>query len=443
MTRSESTADGVRVALTDALGILTAVRGSSFLRNALMIVGGNGAGHLAILVAAPLLSRLYTPEQFGAYGAFTAVLLMVASVACLRFELAVPVPESDEEGARLATIALVSAAGVGLAAGMVAHFSLWAPGGDAGLRQWAGPALGLGVIAMGAYQAATNWAVRSRHYKVLATSRLTRSIGQVVAQLGLGALGAASTGLALGHVAGSFTGLTRLSNLTARAILQVRPRWSELLETAKRFRRFPLYSVPSGLLNSAGNQLPLLIVIGAYGLEVGGAFAFAQRIVAAPITVVSQAIGQVFVGEVRRLLASDRQRAAALYLGTIGRMAALAVIPAALLAALAAPAFRLAFGDQWVDSGRIVSVLVPMLLTQFAVLPVSSVLNLLGRTRLQLVYDALRIMLGLAPLLLLSRAGEGSLIAIGGYSLGMTLAVIINGAIGYLAIRQVETRADG
>lgn len=185
MTRSESTADGVRVALTDALGILTAVRGSSFLRNALMIVGGNGAGHLAILVAAPLLSRLYTPEQFGAYGAFTAVLLMVASVACLRFELAVPVPESDEEGARLATIALVSAAGVGLAAGMVAHFSLWAPGGDAGLRQWAGPALGLGVIAMGAYQAATNWAVRSRHYKVLATSRLTRSIGQVVAQLGL------------------------------------------------------------------------------------------------------------------------------------------------------------------------------------------------------------------------------------------------------------------
>lgn len=413
------------------------------MRNALMIVGGNGAGHLAILLAAPVLSRLYSPEQFGTYGAFTAVLLMVASVACLRFELAIPVPESDDEGARLATVALVSAGVVGLAAGLVAHLTHWAPGGDAGLRPWAGPALGLGVIALGAYQAATNWAVRSRHYKVLATSRLTRSIGQVVAQVGLGALGAASTGLALGHVVGSFSGMARLSSLIVRAILLVRPRLSELLATARRFGRFPLYSVPSGLLNSAGNQLPLLIVIGAYGLEVGGAFAFAQRIVAAPLTVVSQAIGQVFVGEVRRLLASDRQRAAALYLGTIGRMAALATVPAALLAVLAAPGFRLAFGDQWESSGRIVSVLAPMLLAQFAVLPVSSVLNLLGRTRLQLVYDALRIMLGLAPLLLLSSGGEGSLTAIGGYSLGMTLAVIINGAIGYLAIRRVESHEQG
>lgn len=412
------------------------VGASAFVRGSAWIVGGNGTGHLVLLAASPWLARLYSPEQFGSFGAFMAVLTMIVAVAGLRYEIAVPVPVSDATAARLAVLALVTVAATAVVSAVAATLLDWVPA--AGIRPPGGYGtwLGLGIAGIGGYQVLSAWSARTRAYRDLSLSRIVRSATQVAVQLGLGGVGFGSGGLIVGHVTGGFAGVTRMARSLAAGTASVSFDPRSLLAVASAYRRYPLYSAPSGLLNAAGNQVPLLIVLAAFGPEVAGLFAFAQRIIAAPVTVIGLAVGQVFVGEFGALVRSRSPAALRMYLQTAGRLFLLGAGPIGLLALVAPGLFGVVFGPAWTDAGMLVRILCPMLLAQFAVVPVSSVLNLLERTGTQLVYDVVRLLLGLGAMMGLVVLGRGASTVVAGYALGMLLAYVFNVLLGYGILRR-------
>jgi O-antigen/teichoic acid export membrane protein len=53
---------------------LAGLRANKFIRNAGIISSGAALGHVFTLVAGPLLTRIYGPEEFGALGLFTSLL---------------------------------------------------------------------------------------------------------------------------------------------------------------------------------------------------------------------------------------------------------------------------------------------------------------------------------------------------------------------------------
>lgn len=413
--------------LADRLGA------SAFVRGSVWTIAGNGAGHAAVLVASPVLSRLYTPEHFGAYGAFLAVLMMVVAVAGLRYEIAIQVPTSDAVATRLAVVALaivVISAGI---AGVVAALARWTPAGlEAAV---AAPMLALGVVGLGGYQVLAAWSTRRRDYRELALSRTARSLTQVALQLVLGFAGWAGSGLVGGHVAGGGAGVVRMGRSFLAAVRTVSLAPRALAAAAVAHWRFPVYSAPSGLLNSAGNQVPLLVVLAAFGPEVAGGFAFAQRIVAAPVVVVGQAIAQVFVGEFGAQVRARAPSSLRLYRRTLVRLFAVGFVPVVLLAIAAPAAFVWVFGPAWGEAGTFVRALTPMLLVQFAVVPVSSVLNLLERTRAQLAYDVIRLVAGVGSMAVVAALGGSAIATVATYAVGMAVAYALNVAFGYFVLR--------
>lgn len=406
---------------------------SAFARGSIWTIAGTGAGQVAVLAAAPVLSRLYSPEQFGAYGAFLAVLMMVVAVAGLRYEVAVQIPTSDAVAVRLAVVGLGAVVATAAIASVVAVLVAWSPGGLA--TGTAAPLLAVGVLGLGGYQVLAAWSIRNRTYRLLAISRGARSLAQVALQVALGLLGWNASGLVAGQVGGGFAGIARMGRslwVAVRAI-EVAPR--ALLAAAVAHWRFPVYSTPSGLLNSAGNQVPLLVVLAAFGPEVAGGFAFAQRVVAAPVVVVGQAIAQVFVGEFGTRVRARSPSSLRLYTRTLLRLFAVGLVPVAFLAVAAPPAFAWVFGPEWTEAGRFVRVLTPMLLVQFAVFPVSSVLNLLERPRAQLAYDVVRLVAGVGSMAVVAAFGWTATATIATYAVGMALANAVNAAFGYLVLR--------
>ena len=406
---------------------------SAFARGSMWTIAGNGAGHLVVVATAPWLSRLYTPADYGAYGAFLAVLMMVVSVAGLRYEIAVPVPTSEAVAARLAVVALGAVLVTAVLAGVVAAALGWSPGGlpPGATGAW----LALGIVGVGGYQVLASWSARARAYRVLSLSRIARSTTQVGLQVLAGYAGWGGFGLVVGHVAGSAAGVVRMARSLGAAVRSVPITWATLASAAATYWRFPAFSAPSGLLNSAGNQAPLLVILAAFGPEVAGGFAFAQRVVAAPVTVVGYAVGQVFVGEFGALVRTRSPAALRLYGRTLVRLFALGSVPIAGLALVAPAAFGWVFGPAWVEAGHFVRVLAPMLLVQFAVVPVSSVLNLLERTRAQLAYDAIRFALGVGSMALWIGGGAAPLTTVAVYAAGMTVAYVLNALFGYLILR--------
>lgn len=413
---------------------------SGFGRGVLWTVSGNGIGHLLIVLSAPALSRLYTPADFGGYGAFVALLMLVVSVAGLRYESAVPVPVDDSSAARIVLVALGF---VGVTATVAALCIVWVGWAAPGVSPLVTALLfGLGVAGIGTFQVLAVWTARAKAYRLLSTTKIARNGTQAALQIGLGVAGLGAVGLVVGHAAGGLVGMAPLARSLIERMRLAPTRWADLWDTAVAFRRFPAFAAPAGLLSSVGNQAPLLIVIAAYGADVGGGFAFAYRVVAAPVAVVGFAVAQVFVGEFGALVREGSWSAVAMYRRTIVRLTLVGVVPTVALAAFAPSAFAWVFGPTWIEAGHFVRLLTPMLLAQFAILPISAVLTIMERTRAQLAMEIVRVCLGVGAMVVAIALGGGAPVAVSTYSLAMVVAYVIHASVGYIVLRSVKRRDE-
>ena len=63
--------------------------------------GAATIGQGAIVVAAPVLARLYDPQAFGLPSVYAAVLSVLVAIASLRFDFAIPIATDPVEVAHL------------------------------------------------------------------------------------------------------------------------------------------------------------------------------------------------------------------------------------------------------------------------------------------------------------------------------------------------------
>ena len=365
-----------------------------FGRGILTLVGGTGAAMVVVTACSPILTRLYSPSDFGIYAVATSILAILITVTCLRYEFAIPLPATDVAAANLLALAVITAVVVSLASGVV----LWLAGpwllalfGAPGLGPYV-PLLTIGQLGGGIVSVFTNWAVRTKTFSEIALNRLTQSGTLVAVQIGLGIVGLGTGGLLVGDVAGRAAGSSRLARVAWRSDAASFRRVSRagILFAAQRYRRFPALSAPSALLNTLAMQSPLLLIVALYGADVGGQYALADRLCSLPLTLVAGAVGQVFVSMTARLA---REQPAALrtrFARTTRSLARVAIGPAIVLAVVAPVLAGAVFGQAWGEAGLFVTILTPMYYLTFVASPTGEILNILERQRLLLGREVLR-----------------------------------------------------
>ena len=72
---------------------------SAFATDVLKLVTGTTFAQIIAVLASPLLTRLYGPEAFGFLALFTSITSIIGVIACMRYELAIMLPKTDEEAA--------------------------------------------------------------------------------------------------------------------------------------------------------------------------------------------------------------------------------------------------------------------------------------------------------------------------------------------------------
>jgi len=410
--------------------------GGAFARNVLVIASGSTLGQLLVVAASPLLTRLYTPEQFGILGVYMASILLLSGISTLRYEMAIPLPKEDATAKHLLQLSLGLSLGFSLALGLVL---LWGGGALLGWLKWGELApyasfLPLGTFLIASYQSLTYWAVRSGLYRAIATTRLWQGFGNVATQLALGLTGAGALGLLAGDAVGRSAGITRL----ARGVpgLFQRPDPSALREVARRYRKFPIWSATSTFINRLGLQLPQLFMATAFGPREAGWYLLTQRVLGTPTSLVGQAVAQVFLNRIAKIRREEPERALAFYLGIVSRMALLGGMPILILGIVLGGAFGWLFGEEWKTAGRMVQILAPMFAAQWTFSPTSQILVVFERQELQLVWDVLRLALLGSALAYARWVGADALGATIAISAAMTLAYLILGAMNYHAVRQ-------
>ena len=362
---------------------------ASFARSVGVLAGGTAAAQAIGVLVLPVITRLYSPADFSVLAVYASILGIVAGVACLRLDIAIPLPERDEDAANLLAVALLCSTGVAMLAALAVW---WFPerivnaAGQPGLQPflWMIP---LGILLASAYSSIQFWATRKKRFTAIARTRVGQTTGSTLTQLAGGLFNALGPfGLLLGQLIGSGAGVFGLGRAAWREDQQALRgiTWADMRRVFFAHDRFVKYSTFEAFANNGAIQLPIIIIAAvAVGPEAGYLF-LAMRAMAIPIGLIGGAVSQVYLSR-----APEEYRAGRLAPFTLKAIAGLmrTGVGPLLFAGIVSPvAFPVVFGTDWQRAGEMVAWMTPWFILQFVSSPVSMSLHVTNnqRTALQL-----------------------------------------------------------
>jgi len=371
---------------------LVRLRGSVFIRNVGILSAGSAVGHLFTLAAAPLLSRMYSPADFGGLGLFASFLSIISVAVALRYEVSIMSSQDEAEAAYLTFASFLFAFPISILAGVLLwllnHFSALGYGS----LPWPAPLLmAFAMFFVGTFTSLRYWCLREGRFTQVSQGTVVQNAARAIFQSVLGVLKLHSTGLLVGETLGRCMGMSRMFR---KAWPVLRGHFSsfrrnEFASALWRHRKFPLYSLPSSFLDALGMSLSVPLLVRLYGASVGGYYSLVWRAVAVPSAVVTVAIADTFHS---RLAACARETPAqimGLFKRTSLALLLLGSIPTVILWFWGEPLFRFVFGAGWAVSGTIAAIVAPWYLSEFVVTPVSRVVVVLSGQEMKLIWDAL------------------------------------------------------
>ncbi len=323
---------------------------NQFTRTVSVLVGGTVGSQLLMVLAAPLLTRLYSPDDFGLLAVYAGLLGMQTVLASLRYELAIPLPEDDQHAVHLVVLSLIVVMGMSVLSGVIVLST-----GDtisrvlhvSGLRDylWLLP---VGMLLAGIYQVFYYWALRTKQFQTIARTRIRQALTTLAIQLSCFKIGGVA--LLIGQAGGQGMGSISLAKSALSRPEFRKISWKDIRWVAWRYRHFPIFSTWGGIFNAAGSQLPLLMFAALFSTSAAGFYALAQRVLAMPMTVVGQAIGNVFFSK-----AAEAYREGSLdklVQSVHDKLAQIAMPPAMVMIMTGPELFIAVFGAKWAQSGE-------------------------------------------------------------------------------------------
>lgn len=333
-------------------------------------------------MAMPVLTRLYSPDDFSVLASYSAILGILGVIACLRLEIAIPMPEHEDQALDLLTLSLIGTVLVALTTLLVLLVAIdpilaALTAVDSKVVLWLVP---LGVLLLGAYQAFQFWATRQKRFADVARTRVGQAALGVGTMLGLGALTVGPIGLTLGHMLMNGAGAMGLvwRALRHNPSLPRNISLSRARRTLSAYRRFPIWSMPEALANVAGLQVPILIIAATAPPGEAGHLMVAMQVMLLPMALVGTSIGQVYLS--RAPEEHRNGRLGAFTLSIVRKLALVGTLPIAFVGLTASWTFPFAFGAEWTRSGEIAAMMVPWIVLQFVAVPVSMSFHVIGHS---------------------------------------------------------------
>ena len=395
---------------------------------------GSVLGHAVSLLAMPLVARIYGPDAVGVFATCLAVATIVGSVIALRLERVLALPADDSDAACLAVGGVVTAfcfSVFGAVFGVVVVLLRF----DFSVVATVGTALLAFLTAVGAVL--LQYAVRSRSYAVVARRNALQPTVTAVGQVLGGLIASGSLPLiaaaAVGKVAGLILPLRLvISDLNWNGVGSFLSQFGCLLS---RYRELIVLGSVAGLANTA--SLQILVPITGFYFSDGdaGIVAMSVMIFSAPIVVIANAVGQVFLGNFSHSVRNSLGNASQVFVRASIRLAAMGVALGLFIALLAPVVLPVLLGEQWGNVVGVSIALAPLFAVRFAVSPLAHTLVVLERQGWQLALDASRLAGIISVFMLSSELGLSLMLCIFVYACWSSLAYLVQWLLCWRAVR--------
>lgn len=377
-----------------------------FARGVSVLVGGTVGAQAIMILAAPVLTRLYTPQDFGLLAVFGSMMSLVVVVAGMRYERAIPIPSDENEALALLVLSLFLVFAIATLSAV--PFFLYREGiarflNTPGIADYL-YLVPLSALFAGAYNTLSYWSIRKKAYTHLAKTRVSQSVASVSIQVGGASFGPIAW--LLGQMAGQVMGVLSL------ALCMLRQQWaaissvklSDVVVVAYQYRKFPLFSTWSALFNTAGTQVPPILFAALFSPAAAGLYFLATRVLSMPMQILGQEIAKVFFSGAAQ---AHREGGLGPLVARIHARLAHIGMPPTLVLLIAGPEiFGQIFGPEWREAGVFAQWLTPWLYLVFITSPLVSLFEVLDRQAAGMAYQGVLLVVRVAAVIAGAWVGE-------------------------------------
>lgn len=347
------------------------IKSNDFLKSVTVLLTGTILAQLISVLASPIISRFYGPEENAYLGLFLRISTLVATVATARLEYSLPLEKNKNYAFGIYQFSIFTSI-------IISFFCLFAvlifqlisfQSLEEFLFMLSIP---IGIFFIAFYNLGNNWALRSENYKMISFASLKLSLSANLLKIGIGIFNAHYLILVLSTLASYLIASSSyIKNFIAehkiRLLNYKSQRTKVLVKQNKDFYTFNLFHV---LVDLTRDMLIASMIWLHYSKIDFGSFEFAFRMLKIPVIFIGTAISQVFFRKANDLI-SDKKSLLKMTLKTLIFSILIGILPFSLLFFYGKEIFIFVFGENWYGAGQIAELLCFWLMITFIFTPIS------------------------------------------------------------------------
>lgn len=360
------------------------------------VASGTAVAQLITVAFAPIITRLYGPEEFGLQGLFASVVTLLSTVAAFGYPSAIVLPRSNSDGVSLAKLSICLGIAMALATAVALIFisnPLFKLLNAEAISEFTF-LIPVAMFATVLSVVLGQWLIRKKAFALIARFAVINSLILNTVKSGLGVIAPTALLLIVTNIAGMiiitvFTYLNwSLSSPKQLKLNESDERPATLKQLARRHIDFPLLRTPQNLINAFSQSLPILLLSSYFSASSVGYYTIAISVLGIPSNLIGGSVMSVFYPRINAALQSGEDARALIIKTTLG-MAATGAIPFVLVIFTGPFLFELVFGAAWRSAGVYAQWLSIWIFLQYLNKPAVSAIPALGIQGGFLIYEVI------------------------------------------------------
>ena len=344
--------------------IISKIKSSEFTKNIIKLIFGTSVGQLIMFLAAPILTRIYSPEDFSILGVCVAFYCILQIISNGKYEEACLLPKTHNKAANLVNFSFICSFLFAILTAIILYLTKdYLLSKLTNINTTILVLIPIGIISMSAFNILIFWNTRFKKFKNLFSCKILQPLTNAIIAITIGYFYKQHS---LGLILANVTALTITSIILLIPSIQNKEMrfWSYKFDDLKsqliEYKKFPLFLLFSVLMENATIRLPIIILSSILNHSVVGIYTLMERVLITPIIVFSQSIKDVF----NQKAAEDFKNTGSthnIYKNNLILLSILGFFPCLILALFGPDIFSIIFGENWRFAGEMARIMTPAL----------------------------------------------------------------------------------
>jgi len=375
---------------------------SEFSRNVVTLMTGTTIAQAIPIAISPILTRMYSPDDFGVFAFFIAIVAILSSIINARYELAIMLPKKDEDAINIFALAFIinfTITFILLILVVFFHDFIIKIIDNKSISLWL-YFIPFVVFIIGFFNILIYFNNRKNQYKNIAKATITKSIVLVIIQLSFGFYKQGVSGLITGQILSQISANLKLFISVKELNLFKFIKVTKIIVLAKKYNKFPKYSMFHVLFNNISSNIPVLLLTSYYSAKTAGFYSLVNQIIGIPSGILSKSMSDVFFRECNIAKNNNKEILCSLYKNLLTKLIVI-LLPIFIIIFFVGPkVVGIVFGDRWIEVGIYLQILLPMFFLGSIGSVMSNIINIFQKQKKGLILEVIGFVLKLISLII-------------------------------------------